>query len=228
MQGFFSLSKLSRKPVAMVSLLPRQLCSPVQFSRADQIAKTNVNQFLHHLTYLGRKGNVLALRNLKHLIYKCVEPRHVKHAVGGIKLYQNKRQDFSEEICTLFIKSCVKGQNPVAAAELIADPSQRIGAWLSRSANMHLMTALAEKQELDLMLQVAKVSLAKGLHVQTPDSAKLLIQVAADKADLEAYKNTTNILSKFLSDDELASLIAAYPGPVEEETVEPTDEEKVE
>lgn len=46
--------------------------------------------------------------NLKKLILLCENQEHLKYILYSVDLYQLKGYDFSEELCSLFLKACVK------------------------------------------------------------------------------------------------------------------------
>ena len=80
----------------------------------------------NELLFKGRKRKPLGLTDLRKLLQECTLPNHVKYAVGAVQYYQIKGQDFSEDVNSLFIKACVAGDNPIAAAEVILKVSSTI------------------------------------------------------------------------------------------------------
>ena len=169
------------------------------------------------------QNNELALRNLKHLFSRCVHPNHSKIAARGVEFYQEKGSDFSEEICTLFVNTCLSGKNAKLAAELIAKPHYRIGAWLTKGTTYNLLSALAQCDgpgELPMMLDIMEMTVAKGLRVQSVETLELALQKAIEMGDRELYVRAVAVAEKVLAEaaavDELK---VKFPEPM------PTDSE---
>lgn len=72
------------------------------------------------LIFKGREGRPLGLADLRRLLQQCNTPDHVKYAVGAVEYFQIKGQDFAEDVNSLFVKACIKGENPMAAAKIIS------------------------------------------------------------------------------------------------------------
>lgn len=69
----------------------------------------------------------------------CTEKEHLKYAVLGVELFQEKGQDFSEEISALFVKTCIALEDPMAAVKLFLKLNRRIAAWQSASSVKRLV-----------------------------------------------------------------------------------------
>ena len=77
------------------------------------------------------KGGPLGLTDLRKLLQKCHEPNHVRYAVLAVELYQKKGNDFAEDVNSFFIRACVNGKAPLAAAHHISIVSTSIYICIS-------------------------------------------------------------------------------------------------
>lgn len=85
---------------------------------------SSLGKELNAIRKKGKGGLPLGLADLRNLLHKCQEPDHVRYAVLAVELYQKKGNDFKEDVNMRFIKACVKGNNPLAAAHHILNVSQ--------------------------------------------------------------------------------------------------------
>lgn len=87
---------------------------------------TELGKQYNELIHKGRNGLPLGLSDLRKLLQQCESPDHIKYAVGAVNYYQEKGQDFAEDVNSLFFKACVKGENPMAAVELVLQVSMNM------------------------------------------------------------------------------------------------------
>lgn len=108
--------------------------------------------------------NKVALRDLKKLLLLCKEPHHVKYALKGVEYFQLKGNDFSEEVCTLFVRTCVMCGNPETAANEFLKQNHRIGAWLTQASFKVLIESMREKCQAKLLVEVLEMVVKKGFR----------------------------------------------------------------
>jgi len=107
----------------------------------------SVGRVYHDLTFRGRNGKPLALGDLRKLLQQCTEPAHGKYAVGSVDLFQKKKQDFSEEVCSHFVRAVAEdGKAPMQAARVLGRFRNRLGAWLTPNSALRLMNALSASE----------------------------------------------------------------------------------
>jgi len=123
------------------------------------------------------------------------DSNHVKYAVLGIQLYQRKGHDFNEEICSHFIRACVRGNNPNAAAELIIDFPNRIGAWASATSFHHLVEAFLKAEDNALLVPTFEMVVRKGLK-PAENTVVLLTEYINKLTDEELKKRGEAVLEK--------------------------------
>jgi len=73
----------------------------------------------NEILFKGRDGRAVGLADLRRMLQKCDSPTHVKYAVKIVEYYQGRGHDFAEDINSLFVKACIKGDDPKAAANAI-------------------------------------------------------------------------------------------------------------
>lgn len=112
---------------------------------------------------------------------------NVKYAVLGVQLYQRKGYDFNEEICSHFIRACVRGNNPKAAAEIIVDFPNRIGAWASATSFHHLVESFLKAEDSSLLIPAFEMVVRKGLKPAA--NTVVLLEEFINKQTDEDLKN---------------------------------------
>ena len=138
-------------------------------------------RYYQDLLFRGRQRRLLAVGDLRKLMQLCVRPSHVRYAVEGVKLFQTKGHDFSEEVNSHFITACIRGGNPQAAAELMCIPKHRIGAWSTLTSIGRLIDALDEEKDAELLKNLLFVLAPKG--VKFSESAVIKCLDAAVKTE---------------------------------------------
>ena len=83
---------------------------------------------------------------MKTLFNLCTTPEHVKYAVLGVELYHENGQDYSEEISSLFVKTCIECQQPLHAVDMFLKINRRIAAWQSASSVKRLVDSVRQEQ----------------------------------------------------------------------------------
>lgn len=129
----------------------------------------------------------MTLGDLRKLLLMVEDESNVKYAVLGIQLYQRKGHDFNEELCSHFIRACVRGNKPSAASELIIDFSNRIGAWASATSFHHLVEALLKVEDKSLLIPTFEMVVRKGLK-PAANTLVLLEEFISQETDEEMKK----------------------------------------
>jgi hypothetical protein len=115
----------------------------------------------------------------------CETQEHVKYAIGCVNVYQTKGSDFSEEICSHFVRACIRGQNPKAAAEIVSVYKYRMGAWITATSFHVLIEDLIKNQDNnEILMSTIDTVLSKGL-VPAKDTADLLMKYLESLEELE-------------------------------------------
>lgn len=161
---------------------------------------TSVGQFYHNMMYRSRQNRLLPVRDLKTLFTMCEEKEHLKYAILGVELYQSKGQDFTEEISSLFVKTCIKHGDPMAAVKIFLKLNRRIAAWQSATSVKRLVEAAyataaasslpAPTTEAVNLLGVLQY---KGVHV-LPETVTLVAGDAAKTNDPVLNKRMVAII----------------------------------
>ena len=124
--------------------------------------------------------------------------------------------DFSSLTCSYFVNLCVQAEQPKAVADMIVEPRHRIGAWVSRKANLTLLKSLAKAGEVEMMVQVSNVTMKKGLAVQTKESFDVLLGAVQESGKTALYGDVMKIAAKSLKEEDLTALQAQFPVPAAE------------
>lgn len=157
------------------------------------------------------QGLLLSIRELKVLFPLCQTPEHVKYAVYGVEYFQSKGMDFSQEINSLFVKTCVRCDDPMAAAKVFLVPRNRIGAWSTVTSIHRLVESLKPLGESSTISSLLVLLSNKGVHVNK-DVVSAALQTCVEKQDLESYETVLEqVAKKKLTMEEVNELIALYP-----------------
>lgn len=146
-------------------------------------------QYFSHLQRYTDKRK-MALGDLRKLLDMCKTPEQVKYAIQAQELFQRRGQDFSEEVNSHFIKACIRGSNPEAAANVLIKESNRMGAWSTATSLSALVNELSSEP-------IAGNEPTSPATTDTPDSSKSEKQTpkgkeAAGKEKKSEKKNDKN------------------------------------
>lgn len=169
--------------------------------------------FFQRMQHKGRKEIVLPMRDLKRLFQMCENVDDLRFAVGGVDLFQRKRQDFSEEINSLFIKLCIRFNSPQTAATIFLKYKNRISAWTTITALNRLLKSLSERNEVVLIIDMLKVLVSKGVR-PNKDSFEIILSCEEFKTDAEQYSTLVELWSASgLDTNDVHDLKNRYPAP---------------
>lgn len=137
--------------------------------------------------------------------------KDVHIAARAVTYFQHKGIDFSHILCSYYINLCAQANKPKLATDMIVQPSHRLGAWLGMKSNLTLMTSLAKSDDIETMLNVANVTLSKGLSVQTTKSLEQMMEVVNKTQNAEHYDAVMNIATQSLKEADLEAFKTKFP-----------------
>jgi hypothetical protein len=148
----------------------------------------------------------------------CVEPNHVKYARYAVSLYQEKGQDFSEEVGSHFVHACLRGNSPDVAAEVMAKYKNRIGAWVTLKPLLALTEKLCEANKFELLVNMLTVVSTKGARSSKETFEKVLHSLPrGESASTEGYDalhaKVIEAATKMISKEDVDALIQQFPAP---------------
>lgn len=142
----------------------------------------------------------------------CTAPDHLVYAIQGVQLFQRKGQDFSEEVCSHFIKACIRTENSRAAVEIINKYNYRIGAWLTQTSLLNLLQSISATEDTKVLVHTVEIAAIKGLRVSVP-IVELILKVCTEKCDLECYNRMMVVARTSLELDSISSISSSFPPP---------------
>ena len=137
--------------------------------------------------------------------------KQTKFVIGGVKLYQTKGFDFSEELCSLFVKFLVQTNQVQAAAQTIVKPSYRIGSWLTKKSLDQLSSALLENNKLELAVAVLKTTSDRGLKIASDETISAVVKATAAAGAEEKYNEVLAVVTAVSDADKAAAVAAQFP-----------------
>lgn len=158
---------------------------------------------------------------MRHLLEKIKLPEHVKYAVKGLEIYQRKGQEFSEELNSHFIKACIRGENPHAAAEMIAIRKNRIGAWSTPTSIHRLVETLltspnVNSDDISLVVDVLDSVSSKGINFNSKTIELVLESTkSTEKKHFQLHTKTIEAARSKLVDSNIETIESKYPTPEE-------------
>jgi hypothetical protein len=150
---------------------------------------------------------------LRNLILKCEKPEEFQYILGGVDLYRSRAQDFTEEICTHFIKKAVSLGHPVSAAKVLSRTDHSLGAWVHRNSSLTIFESLAATGETELLIELITSLSKRGVLFEPKVAANILLSSASTKGDSEMYEKASDLCKKLVSDTELTSLRQQHQAP---------------
>lgn len=172
------------------------------------------------------------MRDLKHLLESCKDAQDLVYSKKAITLYNRKAQDFSLEICSIFIKKCITYGDIKIATEAICKPGNRIGAWMSDRSAKLIFGELASQGDFATLGEVFKaVAHRDPKKFYTITYLEYLLQLSATEAGIAVYDLVMEKCVAHLSAEEVESLRSSHPRPavpdaVAEETQEQQGQEE--
>ncbi len=188
----------------------------VKPERGEKKPPSPAGTTFHELMHRGRGGNMLALGDLRKLLEMCQTPEEVKYATKAVALYQKKGQDFSEEVNSHFVKACIRGGQPIAAATEFAKYGNRIGAWTTPASFERLAASLEASGAAQESIAVVQTLSLKGVKLKS-DSVAIAIKAAAATGDNDVYSKTVESAVKLLGAEEAKSIATQFPMQVAKE-----------
>jgi hypothetical protein len=137
--------------------------------------------------------------------------KHTKFVFRGVKLFQSRGFDFSEELCSLFVKFCVQNNQAKAGAQIITKPGYRIGSWLSRKSLDQIGNALLSSNNVDLAASVLKTTAERGLKVASDDLIASVLKSTAAAGAEDKYKDVIAVATTIVGAEKAATLANKFP-----------------
>lgn len=109
---------------------------------------------------------------------------------------------------------------------MIVDPKHRLGAWLGKKSAKTLFESLAKANELETMIKIANVSLARGLAVHTKESIGSLMTAVSLAGTAEQQAAVLSIAEKSVTAEDLAALKVQFAAPAAAEEASVEEEAK--
>ena len=210
---YFS-SKQQQSKAAPVAAKTKTKAAPkevkVKPEKGEKKPASLAGKTFHELLHRGRGENMLALGDLRKLLEMCQSPEEVKYATQAVALYQRKGQDFSEEVSSHFVKACIRGGQPTAAATELAKYGSRIGAWTTPASFERLVASLEATGAAQECVPVVHTLALKGVKLKS-DSVAVAVKAAAATGDNEVYSKTVESAVKLLGAEEAKSIATQYP-----------------
>jgi hypothetical protein len=131
--------------------------------------------------------------------------------VKGLRLFQAQSHDFSEELCTLYVRQSLHFKETASAAKLLAKRSHRIGAWLTPSSLTTIFGALLELKEVELTLSLLESTFMRGLQIVHAKHFQDLINLVQTDEELKTkfLSKIQDTAKQYLSSDEYNKLVIA-------------------
>jgi len=128
----------------------------------------------------------------------CTEPDHLKYALLGVEAFQQKGQDFSEEISGLFVKTCIKYNSPLTAVELFLKVNRRISAWQTPSSVHRLIESVQTQAVNKTEHTTSLVNMLGVLHYKGvrlfPSTIEVVAELAHTKNDSVLNKRMAHVI----------------------------------
>jgi len=183
-------------------------------SSSSVAAKTSnpLGKVYNDLLFRGRGGNKLSLGDLRKLLQECKTKDDVKYGAKLVEVFQEKGQDFSEEVNSHFVAMCIRGEQPLVAVKQFSKYKNRIGAWTTPKSFHSLVTSALTEKDAEVVKELAAAldtMTSKGVKVNA-DTVGLLY---GRSPDAETYTRIKTAASRCLTPDAAAALESAHPPP---------------
>lgn len=144
------------------------------------------------------------------------EATDAKYAGLGVDWFQEKGFDFSEELNTLFIDACIRGQKPEVAVSRFIYGKGRIGAWSTAKSLNKLFEALRDKKDAQAMVNVLESLIPKNVRVNNV-TVMLCLTTCCEVQSRPLYQRVVELTEGSLDGESMQELLAKHPIPEEEE-----------
>eukprot|EP00602_Paraphysomonas_sp_CaronLab_P004631 CAMPEP_0185017780 /NCGR_PEP_ID=MMETSP1103-20130426/676_1 /TAXON_ID=36769 /ORGANISM="Paraphysomonas bandaiensis, Strain Caron Lab Isolate" /LENGTH=194 /DNA_ID=CAMNT_0027547347 /DNA_START=198 /DNA_END=782 /DNA_ORIENTATION=- len=169
-------------------------------------------QAYQDMVYRGRKESRIGIRELKKLCKLC-GPEDAKYAGLAVDWFQEKGYDFTEELNSVFVKTCVQGNQPEIAVKRFVYAKGRMGSWSTASSLNYLFGSLLEKGDAESMVNVLSTVVPKGVRPNVT-TAELCLQACSQCQNRELYESALDICRRFvLVPSELENITQKHPIP---------------
>ena len=145
------------------------------------------------------------------MIGLCEKPEQLKYVLLGVELFQKKGQDFTEEISSLFVKTCIKHNEPLMAVDLFLKLNRRLAAWQTSSSIHRLIESVRSKSSSEYVTQSVNllgVLSYKGVRLAEP-TIRLVTEDASIRNDPILNTRLERIIRKHVQNP--SELLDKYP-----------------
>lgn len=149
------------------------------------------------------------------------EPTDAKYAGLGVDWFQEKGFDFSEELNTLFVDACVRGNMPEVAVSRFIYGKGRIGAWSTPKSLNKLFESLREKKDAQAMVNVLETLIPKNVRINNV-TVILCLTACCEVQSRDLYRRVVELTHGSLDKEYMETILARHPIP--EEVVEEQEE----
>jgi hypothetical protein len=146
----------------------------------------------------------------------CENSNHVKYAVLGTNLFQEKKYDFNEELNSIFVSACIRGGEPTAAAKVFAYRKNRIGSWCTTTSLNRLLESLDKENDAEITVSMLQTVLSKGVRIEKSTASLALPSLVNSKAPKDTYLFLLETAKKFVSPEELQEIRDIYQKYIDE------------
>jgi hypothetical protein len=167
--------------------------------------------------------NLIGIRELKFLLNSC-GPKDAKYAGLGVDWFQEKGFDFSEELNSLFVNACVRGDKPQVAVSRFVYGKGRIGAWATPKSLNKLFESLRAKNDAESMVKVLEALIPKNVRVNNV-TVILCLSACCELQTRELYQRVVELTQGHLPEDEMQKIFEKHPMPEEVEQEQEVTEE---
>ena len=151
---------------------------------------------------------------LQKLLIMSNEPDHINYITHGVRMYQTKGQDFSEDIASHFIRACLRVENPKAAAVECSKYKNRIGAWVTPKPLHLLIAKLVEINEIEAIVNMLDTVSKKGAISKLESFEILMPAIKSDESFQNLHPIALTAASKMLTKENYEKLSLDYPNPI--------------
>lgn len=170
-------------------------------------AANSAPQLYHELLHKSRGERKLAIRDLKAILLTCTTPDDVKYAKLAVELFQRKGSDFTEEVASLFVKSCVQGNNPMVVVDMCLQRQNRISAWQTGTSVQRLVDAICSTQssgaekadQLAKLVEAISIMAEKGVNILPTSMESVLAATTSVQTEAVYSEKIQPMLSQLVS-----------------------------
>lgn len=155
-------------------------------------------------------------------MFNACQATDAKYAGNGVDWFQEKGFDFSEELNSLFVDACLRGQMPEIAVSRLIYGKGRIGAWSTPKSLNKLFGALCEQKDAQAMVSVLETLIPKNVRVNNV-TVHLCLTACCEVQSRDLYQRVVELTEGSVDKENMEKILARHPIP--EEVVEEQEDE---